>query len=217
MSIISPSLLSADFLHLERDIKMINESDATWLHCDVMDGRFVPNISFGLPIIAAAKKASTLPLDVHLMIVEPEKYFDAFAKAGADHLIVHYEVSNHLHRSLQSIKALGMKAGVAINPHTPVRVLSEVIMDIDIVLIMSVNPGFGGQSFIPQSLKKIAELRQMIDATGAETLIEVDGGVTVENAPSILAAGANALVAGNTVFSSDDPINTIHKLSKAAK
>ncbi|MEO6833319.1 MAG: ribulose-phosphate 3-epimerase [Chitinophagaceae bacterium] len=217
MAIISPSLLSADFLHLERDIKMINDSDAGWLHCDVMDGRFVPNISFGLPIIAAAKKASTLPLDVHLMIVEPEKYFEAFAKAGADHLIVHYEVSNHLHRSLQSIKALGMKAGVAINPHTPVRFLSEVIMEIDIVLIMSVNPGFGGQSFIPQSLKKIAELRQMIEATGATTLIEVDGGVTVENTPSIIAAGADALVAGNTVFSSSDPKNTIHKLSKAAK
>jgi len=217
MPIISPSLLSADFLHLERDINMINESAATWLHCDVMDGRFVPNISFGLPIIAAAKKACKLPLDVHLMIVEPEKYFEAFAKAGADHLIVHLEASTHLHRSLQSIKALGMKAGVALNPHTPVSLLQDVLMDIDIVLIMSVNPGFGGQSFIEHSIKKIAELRSMIDAIGASTLIEVDGGVTLENAPLILAAGAQALVAGNTVFSSANPSNTIKLLSESAK
>ncbi|MBS1644972.1 MAG: ribulose-phosphate 3-epimerase [Bacteroidetes bacterium] len=217
MSIISPSLLSADFLHLERDINMINDSAANWLHCDVMDGRFVPNISFGLPIIAAAKKASKLPLDVHLMIVEPEKYFEAFAKAGADHLIVHLEASTHLHRSLQSIKALGMKAGVALNPHTPVSLLQDVLMDIDIVLIMSVNPGFGGQSFIEHSIKKVAELRQMVDAIGASTLIEVDGGVTVENAAAIIKAGADALVAGNTVFSSADPSKTIQLLSEAAK
>lgn len=217
MSIISPSLLSADFLHLERDINMINDSAANWLHCDVMDGRFVPNISFGLPIIAAAKKASKLPLDVHLMIVEPEKYFEAFAKAGADHLIVHLEASTHLHRSLQSIKALGMKAGVALNPHTPVSLLQDVLMDIDIVLIMSVNSGFGGQSFIEHSIKKVAELRQMVDAIGASTLIEVDGGVTVENAAAIIKAGADALVAGNTVFSSADPSKTIQLLSEAAK
>jgi len=217
MAIIAPSLLSANFLHLERDIKMINDSDAGWLHCDVMDGRFVPNISFGLPIIAAAKKASKLPLDVHLMIVEPEKYFEAFAKAGADYLTVHLEVSPHLHRSIQAIHALGMKAGVSLNPHTPVHLLEDIITDLDLVLVMSVNPGFGGQSFIMQSLKKIAELKQLISATGSKALIEVDGGVTLENAPTIIAAGADVLVAGNTVFSSEDPAATIHKLNKAGK
>jgi len=215
MPIIAPSLLSANFLHLERDIKMINDSDAGWLHCDVMDGRYVPNISFGLPIIAAAKKASKKPLDVHLMIVEPEKYFEAFASAGAEYLTIHLEVSTHLHRNLQAIKSYGMKAGVALNPHTPVHLLEDILTDIDLVLIMSVNPGFGGQSFIQQSVKKIAELKQMINATGAQTLIEVDGGVTLENAGTIVAAGADVLVAGNTVFSSDDPASTIHKLSKA--
>ncbi len=215
MAIIAPSLLSANFLHLERDIHMINGSDAGWLHCDVMDGRYVPNISFGLPIIAAAKKASKLPLDVHLMIVEPEKYFEAFAKAGADYLTVHLEASLHLHRSVQAIKALGMKAGVSLNPHTPVSLLEDIITELDLVLIMSVNPGFGGQSFIPQSLKKVAALKQLIHGTGSKALIEVDGGVTLENAPSIIAAGADVLVAGNTVFSSDDPVGTIHKLHKA--
>lgn len=215
MAIIAPSLLSANFLHLERDINMINSSDAGWLHCDVMDGRYVPNISFGLPIIAAAKKASKLPLDVHLMILEPEKYFEAFAKAGAEYLTIHYEVSPHLHRSVQAIKALGMKAGVSLNPHTPVSVLEDIITDLDLVLIMSVNPGFGGQSFIPQSLKKVAALKQLIQGTGSKALIEVDGGVTLDNAASIIAAGADVLVAGNTVFSSDDPAGTIHKLRKA--
>jgi len=214
MAIIAPSLLSANFLHLERDINMINSSDAGWLHCDVMDGRYVPNISFGLPIIAAAKKASKLPLDVHLMIVEPEKYFEAFAKAGAEYLTVHYDASLHLHRSVQALKALGMKAGVSLNPHTPVSLLEDIITDLDLILIMSVNPGFGGQSFIPQSLKKIATLRQLIQGTGSKALIEVDGGVTLENAPSIIAAGADVLVAGNTVFSSDDPVGMIHKLHK---
>ena len=217
MPIIAPSLLSANFLHLERDINMINSSDAGWLHCDVMDGRFVPNISFGFPILAAAKKASKKPLDVHLMIVEPEKYFEQFAAAGAEYLSIHIEASPHLHRSLQAIKALGMKAGVAINPHTPVSALVDVLPDIDLVCMMSVNPGFGGQSFIPQTLKKIATLKQMIQATGAQTLIEVDGGVTLENAASIIAAGANVLVAGNTVFSSNDPVATIHKLKNAGK
>lgn len=217
MPIIAPSLLSADFLHLERDIKMINDSDAGWLHCDVMDGRFVPNISFGLPIIAAAKKASKKPLDVHLMIVEPEKYFEQFAAAGADYLTIHLEASTHLHRSLQSIKSYGMKAGVSLNPHTPVSLLEDIITEIDLVLIMSVNPGFGGQSFIMQTLKKVAALKQMILATGAQTLIEVDGGVTVENAGQIVAAGADVLVAGNTVFSSSDPVATIHQLHKAGK
>ncbi len=215
MAIIAPSLLSANFLHLERDINMINSSDAGWLHCDVMDGRYVPNISFGIPIIAAAKKASKLPLDVHLMIVEPEKYFEAFAKAGAEYLTVHLEASLHLHRSVQAIKALGMKAGVSLNPHTPVSLLEDIITELDLVLIMSVNPGFGGQSFIPQSLKKIAALKQLIQGTGSKALIEVDGGVTLENAASIIAAGADVLVAGNTVFSSEDPVATIHKLRKA--
>jgi ribulose-phosphate 3-epimerase len=217
MPIIAPSLLSANFLHLERDINMINASDAGLLHLDVMDGRFVPNISFGFPIIAAAKKVSKKPLDVHLMILEPEKYFEQFAAAGADYLSVHIEASAHLHRSLQAIKVLGMKAGVAINPHTPVSALEDVLMDIDIVCMMSVNPGFGGQSFITQTLKKIATLKQMIQATGAPTLIEVDGGVTLENASTIIAAGADVLVAGNTVFSSADPSATIHQLHKAGK
>lgn len=217
MPIIAPSLLSADFLHLEHDIQMINASDAGWLHCDVMDGRFVPNISFGIPIIAAAKKVSTKPLDVHLMIVEPEKYFEAFAKAGADYLTIHLEASVHLHRSLQAIKALGMKAGVSLNPHSSVHLLEDVLCDIDLVLIMSVNPGFGGQKFIPQALKKVATLRQMIQAAGAQTLIEVDGGVTVENAPALVAAGADVLVAGNTVFSSSNPTETIHQLHLAGK
>ncbi len=217
MPIIAPSLLSANFLHLERDINMINASDAGWLHCDVMDGRFVPNISFGFPLLAAAKKASKKPLDVHLMIVEPEKYFEQFAAAGADYLSIHIEASTHLHRSLQAIKSYGMKVGVALNPHTPVSALEDVIMDIDLVCMMSVNPGFGGQSFIPQTLKKVAALKQLIQATGAPTLIEVDGGVTLENAGTIIAAGADVLVAGNTVFSSSDPADTIHKLHKAGK
>jgi ribulose-phosphate 3-epimerase len=217
MPIIAPSLLSANFLHLERDINMINNSDAGWLHCDVMDGRFVPNISFGLPLIAAAKKASKKPLDVHLMIVEPEKYFEPFAAAGADYLTIHIEASTHLHRSVQAIRSYGMKAGVALNPHTPVSLLEDIITEIDLVLIMSVNPGFGGQSFIPQALKKIATLKQMIQATGAAALIEVDGGVTLQNAGQIVAAGADVLVAGNTVFTSDNPVDTIHQLHKAGK
>jgi ribulose-phosphate 3-epimerase len=217
MPIIAPSLLSADFLHLERDIKMINDSDAGWLHCDVMDGRYVPNISFGMPIIAAAKKVSKKPLDVHLMIVEPEKYFEQFAAAGADYLTIHLEASTHLHRSVQAIKSFGMKAGVSLNPHTNVSLLEDILPELDLVLIMSVNPGFGGQSFIMQTLKKVATLKQMILATGAQTLIEVDGGVTLENAGQIVAAGADVLVAGNTVFSSSDPADTIHQLHKAGK
>lgn len=217
MPIIAPSLLSANFLHLERDINMINSSEAGWLHLDVMDGRFVPNISFGFPLISAAKKASKKPLDVHLMIVEPEKYFEAFANAGAEYLSVHIETSNHLHRSIQAIKSLGMKAGVAINPHTPVSSLEDVLPDIDLVCMMSVNPGFGGQSFILQTLKKISTLKQMIQATGSAALIEVDGGVTLDNAAGIIAAGADVLVAGNAVFSSSDPVNTIHKLKHAGK
>jgi ribulose-phosphate 3-epimerase len=217
MAIIAPSLLSANFLHLERDINMVNSSDAGWLHLDVMDGRFVPNISYGFPVISAAKKVSKKPLDVHLMILEPEKYFEAFASAGADYLSIHIEGCTHLHRNIQAIKSYNMKAGVAVNPHTPVSLLEDIIMDIDLVCLMSVNPGFGGQSFIPQTLKKIVALKQMILATGSRALIEVDGGVTLDNAATIIAAGADVLVAGNTVFTSDDPVDTIHKLKVAGK
>lgn len=214
---IAPSVLSADFLHLGRDVAMINNSEADWFHVDVMDGRFVPNISFGLPVIKAIKKQSQKPLDVHLMIVEPEKYFQDFKDAGADILSVHIEASTHLHRSLQAIKALGMKAGVAINPHTPVSLLVEVINDIDLVCMMSVNPGFGGQSFIPNTLNKIKQLKQMIIEKGAATLIEIDGGVTLDNAATIVAAGADVLVAGNTVFSSANPTQTIADLKLISK
>jgi ribulose-phosphate 3-epimerase len=217
MPIIAPSVLSADFLNLERDVTMINNSAADWFHVDVMDGRFVPNISFGLPVIKAIKRKAAKPLDVHLMIVEPEKYFEDFKNAGADILSVHIETSTHLHRSLQAIKALGMKAGVAINPHTPVSALSEVIGDIDLVCMMSVNPGFGGQSFIPNTMNKIRDLKKMIVEKGAPTLIEIDGGVTLENAPAILEAGADVLVAGNTVFSAPDPVKMIAELHKAGK
>jgi len=217
MPIIAPSVLSANFLNLERDIEMINNSEADWFHLDVMDGRFVPNISFGLPVISAMKKSAKKIFDVHLMIVEPEKYFEEFAKAGADILSVHYEASTHLHRSLQAIKALGMKAGVAINPHTPVHLLTDVIGDIDLVCMMSVNPGFGGQKFIPKTLDKIRALKAIINDAKASTLIEIDGGVTLDNAAEIVEAGADVLVAGNTVFSSSDPAATIKKLKQAAK
>lgn len=217
MPIIAPSILSANFLNLERDIEMINNSEADWFHLDVMDGRFVPNISFGLPVISAMKKSAKKTFDVHLMIVEPEKYFEEFAKAGADILSVHYEASTHLHRSLQAIKALGMKAGVAINPHTPVHLLTDVIGDIDLVCMMSVNPGFGGQKFIPKTLDKIRALKAIINDAKASTLIEIDGGVTLDNAAEIVEAGADVLVAGNTVFSSSDPAATIKKLKQAAK
>jgi ribulose-phosphate 3-epimerase len=217
MAIIAPSILSANFLNLEKDIVMINNSEADWFHLDVMDGCFVPNISFGLPVIAAMKKAAKKTFDVHLMIVNPENYFEAFAKAGADILTVHYEASTHLHRSLQAIKALGMKAGVAINPHTSVSLLEDVINDIDLVCMMSVNPGFGGQKFIPQTLKKIKALKEIITRNNATTMIEIDGGVTLENAASILSAGADVLVAGNTVFSAADPVATIQQLKAIGK
>lgn len=217
MPIIAPSVLSADFLQLGRDVEMINNSEAGLFHVDVMDGRFVPNISFGLPVIKAIKQKAAKPLDVHLMIVEPEKYFEAFKNAGADILSVHYEASTHLHRSLQAIKALGMKAGIAINPHTPVSLLADVILDTDLVCMMSVNPGFGGQSFIPNTLNKIRELKRMIVEKGADTLIEIDGGVTLDNAATILAAGADVLVAGNTVFSAADPLQMIAELNRIGK
>ena len=217
MPIIAPSMLSANFLNLEADIEMINKSEADWFHLDVMDGRFVPNITFGMPVIAQMKKKAKKTLDVHLMIVEPEKYFEDFAKAGADILSVHIEASNHLHRSLQVIKSLGMKAGVAINPHTPVSLLADTINDTDVVCMISVNPGFGGQKFIANTLRKIQELKAIINERGASTLIEIDGGVTLNNAGELLRAGADVLVAGNTVFSSPDPIDTIKKLKAIEK
>lgn len=212
MAIIAPSILSADFLNLERDIEMINNSDADWFHLDVMDGRFVPNITFGMPVIAAMKKKAKKIFDVHLMIVEPEKYLEAFAKAGADVLTVHYEVSPNLHRTLQAIRGLGMKAGVAVNPHTPICMLADILQDTDVVNLMSVNPGFGGQQYIEHTHIKIRELKHLINKGQAKTLIEIDGGVTMENAPAIIRSGADVLVAGNTVFSAEDPAAMIKKL-----
>lgn len=205
MPIIAPSLLSADFLNLQKDCEMLNKSQADWYHLDVMDGRFVPNISFGLPVIEKIRKATTKICDVHLMIEEPGNFTEAFKKAGADVLTVHYEACPHLHRNIQQIKSLGMKAGVALNPHTPVHLLSDIIHDIDMVLIMSVNPGFGGQQFIPHSLEKIRTVKKMIVERNLPTLIEIDGGVTLDNASKIVSAGCDVLVAGNTVFRSQDP------------
>jgi ribulose-phosphate 3-epimerase len=213
MPIIAPSILSADFLHLGRDIEMINNSQAEWIHIDVMDGVFVPNISYGIPIVKAVRKATTKLLDVHLMIVHPEKYFEAFRKAGADILTFHYEASVHLNRSVAQVKELGMKAGVVLNPHTPVQVLTDILPELDLVLIMSVNPGFGGQKFIENTYQKIRTLKQMILVTGKNILIEVDGGVDFDNSAKLIQAGADILVAGNTVFSSPDPLKTIVKLA----
>lgn len=214
MALIAPSLLSANFLQLEADCQMLNKSEADWFHLDVMDGRFVPNISFGLPVIEHIRKATTKICDVHLMILEPGQYAEAFKKAGADILTVHVEACPHLHRNIQQIKSLGMKAGVAVNPHTPVSGLEDIIQDIDLVCLMSVNPGFGGQQFIPHTLQKIKSLKAMIQQTGSSALIEIDGGVTLDNAASIIAAGADVLVAGNTVFKSADPVATIAALKK---
>ena len=211
--LIAPSMLAADFSNLVRDIAVVNQSDADWFHLDVMDGVFVPNISFGMPVIKSMAKHTTKPLDVHLMIVEPDRYIQTFADLGADMLTVHAESCTHLHRSLQSIKAAGMKAGVALNPHTPVASLSHVIADIDLVCLMSVNPGFGGQSFIEATYEKVRELRTLIDENKASTLIEIDGGVTDQNASQLVAAGADVLVAGSYVFSASDPTATIANLS----
>lgn len=212
MPIIAPSLLTADFLRLEEACQMLNESEADWFHLDVMDGRFVPNISFGMSIIKQIRKTTTKVCDVHLMILEPEKYAEEFRDAGADVLTVHIEACPHLHRNIQQIKALGMKAGVAINPHTPVSLLQDILADIDVLLIMSVNPGFGAQKFIPHTIEKIKEARRTIDNKGLNSKIEIDGGVTLENAASIIQAGADVLVAGNTVFGSENPIQTIQLL-----
>lgn len=215
MPLIAPSLLSANFLNLEADCRMLNESQADWFHLDVMDGHFVPNISFGPMLVNFFRKSTTKICDVHLMIERPELYAESFKKAGADILTVHLEACTHLHRNIQQIKSLGMQAGVAINPHMPVEALREVIADIDLVCVMSVNPGFGGQAFIPHTLLKIKRLREMIDEQSLKVKIEVDGGVTLENARSIVEAGADVLVAGNTVFSSDDPKDTIVRLKSA--
>ena len=213
--LIAPSVLSADFGHLQRDIKMINESRADWFHVDVMDGVFVPNISFGFPVMKAVKKYARKPLDVHLMIVEPDKYLAAFADAGAAIISVHYEACTHLHRTIQNMRQLGVLAGVAINPHTPVHLLSEVIASIDVVVMMSVNPGFGGQRFIKNTYSKIDDLKDLILQKNSSAKIEIDGGVDLKNAPELIRAGADILVAGNTVFSSSDPLKTIALLKEA--
>ena len=211
--IIAPSLLSADFTNLEAAARMLNASEAEWFHLDVMDGVFVPNLTFGMPIIKQLRKHSTKVFDCHLMITQPERYVEAFAEAGADYLTVHYEASTHLHRTIQQIKAAGMKAGVALNPHTPVEVLTDVLEDLDLVLIMSVNPGFGGQKFIAQAIRKIERLVVMREACNSKALIEVDGGVNLETGKQLVAAGADALVAGNFVFSGPEPQQAIRDLA----
>ena len=212
--IVSPSLLSADFLHLSKDIEMVNRSQADWFHLDIMDGVFVPNISYGLPVVSQIKKMATKPLDVHLMIVQPERYVEAFHKAGADILTIHYEACTHLHRTIQQIKAQGMKAGVSLNPHTPVSLVEDVIEDSDVVLLMSVNPGFGGQSFIEQTINKVDKLKKLNMESNSHTLIEIDGGVNFETGKRLVNAGADALVAGSFVFNSPDPEANIKGLKE---
>ncbi|MEW7279851.1 ribulose-phosphate 3-epimerase [Aquimarina sp. 2201CG1-2-11] len=211
---IAPSVLAADFANLQRDVEMINQSDADWFHIDIMDGVFVPNISFGMPVLRDIVKHANKTIDVHLMIVDPDRYIKTFADLGSNILTVHYEACTHLHRTLQAIKAEGMKAGVAINPHTNVSLLEDVIKDIDLVCIMSVNPGFGGQSFIENTYKKVQQLRDIISRNNASTLIEIDGGVTSKNAKQLVEAGADVLVAGSFVFKSDNPTQTIKELKE---
>ena len=210
--LIAPSMLSADFLRLGEEVDMINNSEADWFHLDIMDGVFVPNISFGIPVVKAISILAVKPLDVHLMIMQPERYINAFRDAGADILTIHYEASTHLHRSLQAIRQAGMKAGIVLNPHTPVNVLESIIEYADLILIMSVNPGFGGQEFIRQSLKKITDLKEKIIQLGLDTLIEVDGGINRHNAKELVDAGADVLVAGNAIFKSADPTEEIRLL-----
>ncbi len=215
--LIAPSVLAADYTCLQKDFDMVNKSEADWYHVDVMDGRFVPNISFGMFIVAAMKKMATKPLDVHLMMVEPEKYIEQFREAGADVISVHYEACPHLHRTIQQIKDTGAKAGVALNPHTPISVLENVIEETDMVVLMSVNPGYGGQKFIYQTLKKVAQLKEMITVRNSNALIEIDGGVGLQNAESLLKAGADVLVAGSSVFKSENPLDTISRMKAIGK
>ena len=210
--ILAPSLLAADFGNLQQAIEMVNASEADWFHIDIMDGVFVPNISYGMPVLSVIQKHATKPLDVHLMIVDPDRYISTFAKLGSDILTVHYEACTHLHRTLQAIKAENMKAGVALNPHTPVSVLEDIIQDVDVLLLMSVNPGFGGQSFIENTYKKVRQAKTLIEQAGASTLIEIDGGVSLKNAKALVEAGADTLVAGSFVFNAANPTQTIADL-----